>query len=82
MQAYKLNLTKIPIISDYDLALLPSRTLLLLGEDEVLYDVKKVASRIRSVAPFVTVAIITEAKHMVSIDQPDLVTDKIIQFSS
>ena len=81
VQAYKLNLTKIPIISDYDLALLPSRTLLLLGEDEVLYDAKKVASRIRSVAPFITVAIITQAKHMVSIDQPDLVNEKIIQFS-
>lgn len=82
VQAYKLNTTKIPIISDYDLAHLPSRTLLLLGEDEVLYDAEKVASRVRSIAPFVTIAIIAEAKHMVSVDQPDLVNEKIIQFSS
>ena len=82
VQSYKLNTMKIPIISDYDLAHLPSRTLLLLGEDEVLYDAEKVASRIRSVAPFVTIAIIAKAKHMVSIDQSDLVNEKIIQFSS
>ncbi|MDA9271952.1 hypothetical protein N9Q05_01030 [bacterium] len=50
--------------------------------DEVLYDAEKVTSRVRSTAPFVTIAIIAEAKHMVSIDQPDLVSEKIIQFSS
>ena len=82
LQAYKLSTNKIPLISDYDLAHLPSRTLLLIGEDEVLYDVEKVVSRVHSVAPFVTIAIIAEAKHMVSVDQPDLVNEKIIQFSS
>ncbi|KTC74848.1 putative carboxylesterase nap [Legionella birminghamensis] len=82
VQAYKLNTTKIPIISDYDLAHLPARTLLFIGEDEVLYDTEKVASRVRSVAPFVTIAIIAEAKHMVSVDQPDLVNERIIQFLS
>lgn len=82
MQAYKLNTNKIPIISDQDLARLPSRTLLLLGENEVIYDLKKVASRIRSLAPFITIAIISGAKHMVSVDQPDLVNEKIIRFSS
>jgi len=82
VQSYKLNTTKIPIISDYDLAHLPSNTLLLLGEDEVLYDAKKVASRISEVASFITVKIIREAKHMTSVDQPDLVNEKIIEFSS
>lgn len=82
LQAYKLNTNKIPIISDHDLAHLPSRTLLLLGEDEVLYDSEEVASRIRSVAPFITIAIISGAKHLISVDQPDLVNEKIIQFLS
>ncbi len=82
VKSYKLNTTKIPIISDYDLANLPARTLLLLGKDEVLYDAEKVASRISSSAPFITITIISGAKHMVSIDQPDLVNEKIIQFSS
>lgn len=82
IKSYRLNTTKIPIISDHDLANLPARTLLLIGKDEVLYDAGKVTSRVRSTAPFVTIAIISEAKHMVSIDQPDLVNEKIIQFSS
>jgi hypothetical protein len=29
--------------------------MLLFGEDEVIYDLEKVASRIRSVAPFITI---------------------------
>ena len=82
LQAYKLNTNKIPIISDHDLAHLPSRTLLLLGEEEVLYDSEKVAARIRFVAPFITIAIISGAKHLIPVDQPDLVNEKIIQFLS
>lgn len=82
VQAYKLNTTQIPIISDYDLAQLPLRTLLIIGENEVLYDAKKVVSRVRSIVPFVTIDIIAKAKHMVSVDQPDLINEKIIQFSS
>lgn len=82
LQAYKLNTNKIPIISDHDLAHLPSKTLLLLGEDEVLYNSEEVASRVRSVAPFITIAIISGAKHLIAADQPELVNEKIIQFLS
>ncbi len=82
VQSYKLNTTKIPIISDDELAQFPIRTLLFLGEEEVLYDAKKVAARVRSVAPHITILTISAAKHMVSIDQPDLVNEKIISFSS
>jgi pimeloyl-ACP methyl ester carboxylesterase len=82
IQAYKPNMDKIPIISDHDLAELPHKTLVLLGQDEVLYDPETVVSRIRSAAPFITIAMIPGAKHMISVDQPDLVNDKIIQFLS
>ncbi|MBV8803056.1 MAG: alpha/beta hydrolase, partial [Gammaproteobacteria bacterium] len=80
IQAYRPNINKIPIISDHDLAQLPHKTLVLLGQDEVLYNPETVVSRIRSVAPFITIAIIPGAKHMISLDQPDLVNDTIIQF--
>lgn len=80
VQAYKPNMDKIPIISDHDLAQLPQKTLVLLGQDEVLYDPKMVASRILAVAPFITIAMIPGAKHMIFLDQPDLVNNKIIQF--
>ena len=80
VQAYKPNMNKIPIISDHDLDQLPQKTLVLLGQDEVLYDLEAVVSRIHSTAPFITISIIPGAKHMISVDQPDLVNDKIIQF--
>ena len=79
-QAYKPNLNKIPIISDHDLAQLPHETLVVIGQDEVLYDPEAVVSRIRLAAPFITIAMIPGAKHTISADQPDLVNDKIIQF--
>lgn len=80
VQSYKPNMNKIPVIDDGDLARLPSKTLIILGQDEVLYNSKKVASRIYEIAPFFTVAMIPGAKHMTSVDQPDLVNEKIIQF--
>jgi len=80
VQAYKPNMDKIPIISNHDLTCLPQKTLVLLGQDEVLYEPKTVVSRVSSIAPFITVAMIPGAKHMTSVDQPDLVNEKIIQF--
>jgi len=82
VKSYKLNTMRIPIISNDELVNLPARTLLFLGEDEVLYDAKRVAARVKSVAPHITVRTISAAKHMVSIDQSDLVNEKIISFSS
>jgi pimeloyl-ACP methyl ester carboxylesterase len=79
-QAYKPNMSKIPIISDHELAQLPKKTLVLIGQNEVLYDSNKVISKIRSAAPFITIAMIPGAKHTISADQPDLVNEKIIQF--
>ena len=82
VQAYKPNIDKIPIITDHDLGQLPKKTLILLGQDEVIYDPEAVISRIHSVAPFITIGMIPGAKHMTSLDQPDLVNNKIIQFLS
>ncbi|MCX7121752.1 MAG: alpha/beta hydrolase [Gammaproteobacteria bacterium] len=80
VQSYKPNMNKIPVITDGDLAKFPNKTLVIFGQDEVLYNPKIVASRIHNIAPFITVAMIPGAKHMTSIDQPDLVNEKIIQF--
>lgn len=80
VQSYKPNTNKIPVITDRDLAKFPSKTLIILGQDEVLYNSKEVASRIHKVAPFITVVMIVGAKHMTSVDQPDIVNEKIVQF--
>ena len=80
-QSYKPNMNKIPIISDPELAKLPSKTLVIFGKEEVLYNVKKVALRIQKFAPFVTMAMIPDAKHTSCADQPDLVNKTIIEFA-
>lgn len=79
-QAYKFNTDPAPVISDHELSQLPSNTLILLGQDEVLCDSAKVASRIRAAAPSINVEVIPGAKHTVSTDQPDLVNEKLISY--
>lgn len=79
-QSYKFNLDRAPILSDQALLHLPPKTLILLGEDEVLCDPVVAASRIRSIAPSITLNIIPGAKHTISSDQPELVNQKLLNF--
>lgn len=80
IQSCKLNMNVIPVISDDDLSRLPSKTLIMFGSDEVIYNPAKVTLRINSVAPLITVNIIPGAKHTVSVDQPDIFNERLIQF--
>lgn len=82
VRAYKPNMNKIPIITDQELIQLPAKTLIFIGQNEVIYNSDEVASRIHSIAPSVTISIVQEAKHMVFLDQPVFVNEKIIQFTS
>lgn len=79
-RSYKLNINKIPIITDDELSRLPNHTLVMFGKNEIMYDVDKVAAHIRAVSPFIKISFIENAKHTVSIDQPDLVNEILIQF--
>jgi pimeloyl-ACP methyl ester carboxylesterase len=81
-KAYKPHLNKFPMISNSELSKFPAKTLILLGQGEVLYNSKDVALRIREVAPNITVIILPDAKHTVSVDQPTVVNEKIIHFLS
>jgi len=81
IQAYKPNMNKIPLVSNNDLSRFPAKTLVLIGQDEILYNnLNDVVARIRSVAPHITIMILPDAKHMISVDQPVLVNEKIIHF--
>lgn len=80
-QAYRPNTIEIPILSNNELAKLPTNTLILLGQDEIIYNSNDVALHIHAAAPFITINMIPDAKHTVSADQPDLINDKIIQFA-
>ncbi len=68
------------MISDHELEKLPSKTLILMGKDETLYDAIDTVSRIQKVAPSITVEILPEAKHTIATDQPDLVNEKLLKF--
>jgi pimeloyl-ACP methyl ester carboxylesterase len=80
-QAYKPNLDKIPVISNEELLKLPFKTLVLFGENEVIYNTKEAVEKIHKAAPNIKVAIIPNAKHTLSIDNPRLINEKIIQFA-
>lgn len=79
-QAYKLNTNKIPVLSDAGLSKLPTNTLILLGENEVIYNANALVRRVHAVAPSVTVKMIPDAKHTVSIDKPNLFNEIVINF--
>lgn len=81
VQSYKPPTAIIPVLSDSELSKLPAKTLIFIGQEEVLYKADAVASRIRSVAPHITVSLIPDAKHMLSIDQPDVFNDQLIHFA-
>jgi pimeloyl-ACP methyl ester carboxylesterase len=79
-QSYKFNFDRIPVISDQELSLLPSKTLILIGQDEILYDPIAVKSRINSVASSITIDLIPGAKHTISTDQSALVNERLLAF--
>ncbi len=79
-QSYKFNFDAIPTISDYELSQLPYKTLILMGKDDVIYDPITAAARISSAAPSIIVEILSEAKHTITADQPNLVNEKLLNF--
>ena len=67
-------------MSDGDLRVLPKHTLLMLGEDEALYDPLRARARVRTHAPHVHVELLPGAGHTLAVDQPDMVSDALIEF--
>lgn len=80
VQSYRPNLDAIPIISDHELSQLSVKTLVLIGDDEVLYNPLDVAERIHAISSSIEVDIIPGAKHTISVDRPDLFSERLIQF--
>lgn len=76
----QVNSNSIPTFSDEELLSLSTRTLLVLGEDEVIYNVMQTVRRVRSVAPSIKVIVIPKAGHSLAVDQPELVSEEILRF--
>lgn len=79
-QAYNPNTNMIPMLSREHLCKLPKNTLMILGEDEVMYCSNAAVDHISCVADKIKIVIIPKAGHIVSYDQPSLVNKEIIKF--
>jgi pimeloyl-ACP methyl ester carboxylesterase len=79
-QGYNPNNDRIPVITDEELDSLEHNTLLLLGEEELLYNPKKAFERVKLIAPEMKVKIIPNAGHVLSFDQPYVINKELLNF--
>ncbi len=70
-----------PIVyTDEELSSLKLKTLLLLGDSEVIYDPKKAINRAKRLISNIDTRLLPNASHLLNIDQPKMVSDLIIEF--
>lgn len=67
-------------MSDADLRVLPRQTLLMLGEDEALYDPLRAFARVQALAPHVRTELLPGAGHAIAYDQAAKVGDALVEF--
>jgi pimeloyl-ACP methyl ester carboxylesterase len=68
------------VYSDYELKQLTMPVLLLLGEEEVIYNVPAVVCRAGRLLPNLQVGLVPGAGHGLNLEQPELVSDTILKF--
>ena len=66
--------------TEKELRQIKTTTLVLIGEDEPNYDYKDALARAKKFMPNVTGSIVPNAKHLVNIDQAEVVNKKMIEF--
>ncbi len=70
------------VFTDEELASLRCPTLLLIGEKEVIYDPHKALERAESLIPQVTSILVSDAGHLLNVDQPILLDQYLREFSA
>lgn len=78
MKAYRPNLDVIPLMTDQDLQKLEGKTMVIFGDEEVIYNPMSAANRIRQIAPGIEVVMLPGAKHLTSMERPEVVDAKVI----
>lgn len=68
------------VLEDADLRRLETKTLLLLGEKEVIYNPFSVVERARRLIPNLEYTIVPGAGHMINCDQPTAVNRRLVKF--
>lgn len=67
-------------LNDDDLRAVQAPTLLLIGQDEVIYDVDKALQRARHLLPAVHTEVIPNAGHALNVEQADLINRLVLDF--
>lgn len=68
------------VFDDSELRGIQTPTLFLAGENEVIYDPRAAINRVKKLMPAVTTALVPDAGHLVSMDQPALVNEQMLRF--
>lgn len=68
------------VFSDSELGSIHTPTLFLAGKNEVIYDPGAAIDRVKKLMPEISTALISDAGHLVSMDQPALVNEQILKF--
>jgi pimeloyl-ACP methyl ester carboxylesterase len=69
-----------PVYTDEQLRQINVPTLLLLGDHEIIYDYKAALKRAASLMPDIETAVVPDAGHALSLDQPEMVNRRILEF--
>jgi len=70
------------VLSDQELRQIEVPTLLIYGEDEIIYDPKAAAERALRLIPDLEVALIPNASHLLTMQYPELVNKQVLDFLS
>ena len=70
------------VIPDEELKKISTPTLLIIGEQEIIYDAEQAIKRAEELVANIQTAIIPNASHMVNIEQTELVNSHILKFLS
>jgi len=77
---FRYNLFLPPNYSDDELQLVKASTLLLIGENEVIFNIQRIMNRCQQNIPVMTTRVIANAGHALSIDQPEIVNRYVVEF--
>lgn len=79
-KAQRLNTNTIPVVTEEDLSKLPESTLLILGKDDRIYSIDSAVNKVKKAAPQVTIAVIENAGHVVTVEQPEIFAKTFFEF--
>jgi len=69
-----------PVYTDDELRQVKSPTLLMVGEDEIIYDPRAALARAASLIPNIQTQLIPGAGHALTLDRPELVNARLLEF--